>query len=155
MPNDIELAASLADLETGTYISLANQGTPPASLQGFQYTSQTFTFNARTAVNGTTDTITIPNHGLQTGDALVYNVHPNASSSQIVYELDPTTMLPDGNTTTVVSSDPEIGGLTDGQTYYAVVVDANTIRLVSSPAEAELAAAVAFTSVGSGNPACR
>jgi 6-phosphogluconolactonase (cycloisomerase 2 family) len=148
--NNIQLADSLADLQAGTFENVVSQGVPPPSLQAFQYTSQTFVIDAQTAVNSANDTITIPNHGLQTGDMLVYNVHPNVSSSSTVYEIDPTTLLPTGNQTTVLQGDPEIGGLTAGETYYVVVVDANTIRLVSSPEQALLATPVVLTAAGSG-----
>ena len=148
--NNIQLADSLADLQAGTFENVVSQGVSPPSLQAFQYTSQTFVIDAQTAVDSANDTITIANHGLQTGDMLVYNVHPSVSSSSTVYQIDPTTGLPVGNGTTVLQGDPEIGGLTDGETYYVVVVDANTIRLVSSPEQALLAVPVALTAAGSG-----
>src|SRR5262249_44142147 len=53
------------------------------------------------AVNADNDTITIPNHGLHTGDQVVYSSGGGSA----------------------------IGGLDDGQTYYVLVIDPNTIRL--------------------------
>ena len=69
-------------------------------------------------VNQTNDTITIPNHGLTTGQAIVYNAAAPPEPSD-----------PLGTPTPL---DP-IGGLTDGQTYYVIVVDPNTIQLAAAP----------------------
>src|SRR5205823_1341813 len=66
-------------------------------------------------VNTTNNTITIPNHGLTTGQAIVYNA------------ATPPDAL--GNSTPLAP----IGGLTDGQTYYVIVKDANTIQLAAAP----------------------
>src|SRR5262249_40490903 len=69
-------------------------------------------------INQTNNTITIPNHGLQTGQAIVYH----AASP-------PTPSDPLGTSTPLAP----IGGLTDGQTYYVIVKDANTIQLAAAP----------------------
>ena len=67
-------------------------------------------------VNQTNDTITIPNHGLTTGQAIVYHAAAPPSPSDPLGT--PTPLAP-------------IGGLTDGQTYYVIVKDPNTIQLAS------------------------
>ena len=61
-------------------------------------------------VNDSTDQITLTNHGLHTGDRVVYHSA--------------------GGTAT------EIGGLQDGQSYFVIKVDDNTIELATSRAEA-------------------
>ncbi|AOX01713.1 hypothetical protein BJP34_21745 [Moorena producens PAL-8-15-08-1] len=60
------------------------------------------------------DQVTLFDHGLETGDALIYGNGGNTSIS--------------ANTTD--------GELVDGATYYAIVIDENTIKLASSAAEA-------------------
>ena len=67
------------------------------------------------AVNTATDTITLDDHGLTSGDQVVYN----ANSLDTV-------------TGTQVPATP-IGGLTSGQTYYALVTDANHVQLANAP----------------------
>ena len=69
-------------------------------------------------INQTNDTITIPNHGLTTGQAIVYNAAAPPEPSDPLGT--PTPLAP-------------IGGLTDGQTYYVIVKDANTIQLAAAP----------------------
>ncbi|MEO1132958.1 MAG: hypothetical protein AAFX40_09665, partial [Cyanobacteria bacterium J06639_1] len=75
------------------------------------------------------DTITVLGHGLETGD-------------EIVYELGYL-----GETATAV------GGLTEGETYYAIVVNENTIALAASAAEAMagVSSAIDLTSAGTGD----
>ncbi len=133
-------------------MTLIGEGTvfTTPSLQGFVYTTETFIFNPSTAVDGTNDAITIENHGLETGSVLIYHVHSNLTSTSTLYGMDPTTLEATGNDTSLTSSDPEIGGLEDGVAYYVVVVDENTIRLVSSLEEAQLATIIELTATGSG-----
>jgi hypothetical protein len=69
-------------------------------------------------VNQTDNTITIPNHGLTTGEAIVYHAAAPPSPSDPL--ASPTPLAP-------------IGGLTDGQTYYVIVKDPNTIQLAAAP----------------------
>ena len=54
-------------------------------------------------IDSTTNRVTLNNHGLSTGDAVVYS---------------------DGTTAD--------GGLTDGTTYYAIVIDTDTVQLAAS-----------------------
>ncbi len=78
----------------------------------------TFTFHPATAVNLVTNTVNWPSHGLTTGDAIGYS---------------------DGGGT-------EMGGLTHGTAYYAIVVDANTIQLAATAG----GPAIDLTSTGTG-----
>lgn len=78
-------------------------------------------FDAASAVSAAADTITITAHRLQTGDAVV---------------------LYNGGTVP--------GGLAAGATYYALVVDANTVKLATSYANAQAGTAIDITAAGSG-----
>ena len=71
-------------------------------------------------IDATTNRITLNNHGLSTGDALVYS---------------------DGTT--------KDGGLTDGTTYYAIVIDTDTIQLGTSVANANAGTAIVLDGAGS------
>ncbi|MDC0882811.1 flagellin [Litorivicinus sp.] len=71
-------------------------------------------------IDATNDQITVDNHGLTTGDALVYS---------------------DGTTAD--------GGLTDGTTYYAIVVNSNTIQLATSTVNAAAGTAITLDGAGS------
>jgi len=71
-------------------------------------TDQTFDF-ATTAVNATNNTITYTSHGLKTGDRVIYRNLGNAGQ--------------------------QLGGLEDGQSYFVIKVDDNTIKLVATNAE--------------------
>ncbi|MEP9378774.1 PKD domain-containing protein [Aquabacter sp. CN5-332] len=132
----------------GQAVDIAN-GTV-SSLQALFYTAQTFTIDPTSAVSGAKDTIAIPNHGLQTGDVLLYSIDPTISGTSTVAVLDAQT-LQQISTAQIETTDTEIGGLENQHFYYVVVVDANTIRLVSSLEEAQAATVIALTSAGSGN----
>lgn len=80
------------------------------------------TFNPATDVNTTNETIAITGHKYATTNAVVYNNGGGGS----------------------------IGGLTSTNTYYVISVDANTIKLATSSANATAGTAVNLTSVGSG-----
>ena len=109
---------------------------PEIELPGnWKYEKQTFDHTADTAsnvdnitvnhVNTTDETITLANHNLTTTDAVVYRA--------------PTTT---GGST--------VGGLSAGTTYYAIVVDSNTIKLATSTGNATAGTAVNLTSTGQG-----
>ena len=70
-------------------------------------------------IDSTTNRVTLNNHGLSTGDAVVYS---------------------DGTTAD--------GGLTDGTTYYAIVVDTDTIQLATSVANANAGTAIVLDGAG-------
>lgn len=74
-----------------------------------KYLTKLNTFNATTAVSTSAETITIPGHGFQTADAVLY---------------------------TKTAGSIEIGGLTTDTTYYAIRVDSDTIKLATSASNA-------------------
>lgn len=75
-------------------------------------------FDASTDVDTSADTITLTSHGYATGDRIVYDVN----------------------------SGTELGGLTDGTTYYVIKEDANTIKLATTRRNAEDDVAIDITS---------
>ena len=83
---------------------------------------KTITFSGSGAVNATTNTISLSEHALETGYAVVYSNGGGTS----------------------------IGGLTTGNTYYVIRVDASTIQLASSLAFANAGTFIDFTSAGVG-----
>ena len=84
--------------------------------------TSTETFNvAPGSINTSNDQITITGHGLTTGAALIYTQGTAA-----------------------------IGGLATGNTYYVYVVDANTIQLAVSEANAQVPTAIDLTTQGTG-----
>ncbi|WP_036477316.1 LamG-like jellyroll fold domain-containing protein [Myxosarcina sp. GI1] len=85
-------------------------------------TSDTITFAATSDVNIDDDSIAIANHGLTTGDAIVYN---NAGETSI-------------------------GNLVPEQAYYVIVVDENTIKLATSQSNALAGVAQDLSSSGTG-----
>ena len=101
----------------------------------WKYEKQTFNHTADTSsnvdnitvnhVNTTDETITLANHNLTTGNAVVYKA--------------PTT-----------SGGSTVGGLSDGTTYYAIVVDSTTIKLATSSGNATAGTAVNLTATGQG-----
>ena len=78
--------------------------------KAFEALRPAFDVDPITAVNGVADTITLTGHGLATGDTLVY------SKGQ---------------------DDETIGSLVDGTSYFVRVIDANTIKLYGSLADAQ------------------
>ncbi len=96
-------------------------GAVAATAQTVANPDKTLTF-APSAVNTSSNQIRLPNHGLHTGDPVIYN---------------------DGGGT-------PIGGLVSGQSYFAIVVDSNTIELALSKADAIASTQVpiTFTSAG-------
>ena len=105
--NNIRLKISLNAL---TYINFTAAGTS---------TSNSFIF---VTVNLLNDELYLPNHGLSTGQAVVYS---------------------NGGGTTV-------GGLTSGSTYFIIKRDASIVRLASTAANAAAGTAVNLTAVGTG-----
>jgi hypothetical protein len=105
--NNIRLKISLNAL---TYINFTAAGTS---------TTNSFIF---VTVNLLNDELYLPNHGLSTGQAVVYS---------------------NGGGTTV-------GGLTNGATYFIIKRDNSIVRLASSAVNAAAGTAVNLTSVGTG-----
>lgn len=79
-----------------------------------------------TAVDTAANTITINNHGFQTGDSVFYRRHLAAHTNTV-------------------------GGLTDLTWYYVIVSNTNTLKLASSASNAQSGTAIDITSTGSGN----
>ena len=87
------------------------------------------TFSPAEAVRG--NQIQIENHGLETAEEVQYLAM--ASTSEESQEFEP------------------IGGLYDQHAYYVIRVDANTIELATSPADAINGNAIVFTDQGKGD----
>ncbi|MEP0981787.1 Ig-like domain-containing protein [Leptolyngbya sp. FACHB-17] len=81
-----------------------------------------FEFNPSSKVNVSNNTITIASHGLKTGEQVFYQNGGGTS----------------------------IGGLINARSYFAIVVDSNTIKLASTETDASANKAIDLTSVGSG-----
>ncbi len=77
-------------------------------------------------INLETDAITLNSHELSTGDALIYG---------------------NGGNTSISSSS---GELTEGNTYYAIVIDDNTIQLAASETDANNSFTLDLTATGTG-----
>ncbi len=132
---------------------------PGTSVQSFTYTGEVFGFNPTStaiggAVNPVSSYITLPGNDLVTGQAVVYEVDPNISTTvmtptQIADPNNPGQFI-QGPDASVTVADPEIGGLDQGSIYYVVKIDANTIALTDNPAAAALAQPIVFGSTGTG-----
>ena len=88
----------------------------------WKYEKQEF---EHTDVDASAETITLANHNLTTADAVVYKAPTTTGSSTVA-------------------------GLSDGTTYYAIVVDSTTIKLATSSGNATAGTAVNITGTGSG-----
>ncbi len=85
-------------------------------------------FDASSAVDDDSDEIRLPDHGLTTGQELIYDSQGR----------------------------PEIDGLTDGETYFARVVDENTVQLAGTAADAQAGNVLGLTAPAlPGNQALR
>ena len=102
----MKLALSAGDAQSGKAIDIDGTGAT-GSGHGITVGTGLF-FDAKTAVDGTAETITLAAHGLSEGDAVTYSQETHGTSI----------------------------GLTEGLTYYVSVVDANTIKLKAHLADA-------------------
>ena len=148
----------LIDPTTGQVVQLSDPG---PSAQSFTYTGQIYGFNPTSTaiggdVNPTSDYITLPNGvgNLVTGEAVMYNVDPNISTTvttptQIADPNNPGQFI-QGPNASITESDQAIGGLDQGSIYYVVVINANTIALTDNPAAAALAQPIVLGSAGNG-----
>ncbi|MCA9067674.1 MAG: hypothetical protein KDA84_02040, partial [Planctomycetaceae bacterium] len=106
------------------------------------------TFFPTTNVNVADRTITLPNHNLSTGDAVVYRIDPTISSIRNLTAFDASNVP---RTELVDFGDVALGGLTDSFTYFVTVVDANTVRLSKTEGDALAADVIDLTSLGTGS----
>ena len=86
------------------------------------FTAPTITFNAATAVNTTTEVITVGSHWFSTGDSVLYS---NGGGSTV-------------------------GGLVNNTIYYVIKASPTTIKLASSLSNANLGTAINLTTAGVG-----
>jgi hypothetical protein len=124
--------------------------------QLFVYSDDVQSFMPATAVDSTAGTIHLPSHGLKTGDPIIYATDPNRRGSP--QTLNFLTSDGQGGYTsqplgTVTDLDAPISGLSNGQLYYVVKLDDNTIRLAPTREAALQAAPVVLTSGGTGTQA--
>ncbi|MGO9108527.1 MAG: hypothetical protein ACLP9L_04775 [Thermoguttaceae bacterium] len=119
--NDIQLASSLANAQAGTAIALSGTAGAFAVIE---------TLVATAAAPGT---ITIPNHGFFTGDRVMVASIASASGGVLT-----------GGSGTLP------GGLTAQTAYFVIVVNANTISLATTQANAFASTGITFSSAGSG-----
>ena len=123
-PPVYELATSLPKSTTILVPGAGGDGT--ALISGGQVKAvvgETYqTFNAATAVNVTTNSITITGHGYSTGDVVIY--YANGGTA--------------------------VTGITNYGSYYVIVVNSNTIKLATSLTNALAGTAIDLTVVGSG-----
>lgn len=135
-PYGLDTSSTIVPAEALAALSVTNGSVKTLTLltAGQNYTTAptvtiqapTITFNGTTAISAVNDTINYNNHGIQTGAALVYS---------------------NGGGTT-------IPGLTSGTTYYANVVNANTLKLYTTQTNALAGGAtglINITSTGVGS----
>ncbi|MFN3348008.1 beta strand repeat-containing protein, partial [Pseudorhodoplanes sp.] len=132
----------LYDVATGEKIDIG--AATGGAAHALAYIASVKNINPTTAVDDNTDTITIDNHGLVDGQAIIYGTDPTKTRTQTVTQ-------PDGQVLELEIADREIGGLMNGGVYYVVKVDDNRFRLVEDPLDVALVKAINLTSLGSGN----
>ncbi len=131
----------------GVLIPFAGSG---SGMQGFRYVSSSKSFTPATAVNSDRDTITIANHGLQTGDVLVYRTDPTKTVPENIYTFSSATPNVPTLLGTAQLPDAPISGMETGFFYYVTKVDANTIRLSEASLAAYDAEIIDLTSASNG-----
>ena len=103
-----------------------------------------------TGLNGT-QTITSTEHGLETGDAITYNAAEKVTLDTTQFNTTVTITAPNHGFST---QDPivykaggsiPISGLTDGTTYFAIRVDANSFKLATTSGNAGSGTALTIT----------
>ena len=117
-------ATATANISAGKVVSITitNPGVYSGSTPPTASIAQEiYTFNTGTDVNSTNDTITLTGHAFVTGDKFRYS--KNSGTANI--------------------------GLTDNTDYYVIRVDANTIKVATSVANAQAGTAVNLTAAGS------
>ncbi|WP_428673984.1 LEPR-XLL domain-containing protein, partial [Roseibium sp.] len=130
----------------GSYIQFSETGT---GIQGFAIRRLIGEFSPWLAVDNNDDTITLANHGLSTGDLIVYNNDPNSTYVSDIYEFDSNQNATVIGSATLVS--PEIEGLKNGHGYYVIKIDDNRFRLSTNPVGAYKGEIIDLTSQGGGD----
>lgn len=119
--NECEAGYTLVGAQDVYTVMISNEDyTDAATLKAAYETAGTTTAIATTDVNTTTDVITETAHGFVTGQKIVYE---NGGGANIT-------------------------GLTDGTTYYAINLTANTFKVASSAANAFAGTAINLTGTG-------
>tara|TARA_R100000781_G_scaffold22793_1_gene16884 strand:- start:7933 stop:12003 length:4071 start_codon:yes stop_codon:yes gene_type:complete len=169
--SNVSVTSSNVDVDANTITATNHQLVTGSALTYQESYKQAI---ATSAVNTTADTITFTSHGLSSGDEVYYD---DASGTTLAGLSDTTTYFAvkvDANTiklaaskANAIASTPTIinltgtgnnsqtlggiiRGLTDNTTYYAIKVDANTIKLATSTSNASAGTAVDLTNIGSG-----
>ena len=127
-PNAIQL------LDPGQNDAVAQITDPGASAQAFSFLGEKINFNPVSAVDGVSGNIALPGNDLYTGEAVLYLTDPTRSHTVSVPVADASN--PGAAPLIVTAYDQEIGGLTQGETYYVVKIDADHIRLAATPNDA-------------------
>jgi hypothetical protein len=124
------------------------------STSGFSYVKQTLTFAPSTAVDADEDWITLPNHGLQTGEVVRYRTDPTHTVSVPLFGFLGTSTSSANAIPilTVTIPDAPVAGLDNMLVYYVVRVDADHIRLVGSRIAADNAMPIDLSLPASGTP---
>ena len=119
----------LRDPATGGVVDFSEDGTAGVHVIDYiaEATRTVFQPDSYT-VDARSDTITIEDHGYETGDVVFYSTDPDNTATRTVPVVDLNAPgLP--NSVTLDVPDPEIGGLSNGSAYQVIVVDSDTIRL--------------------------
>jgi hypothetical protein len=129
----VAVGINYSDIDSRAYIGgtpdlTANAVTAKATIEGREWefdpssavddTREEKTFDPSSVVSEENDTITITGHGFVTGDVVLYN--------------------------TGSESDKAVGNLINGRVYYAIVVDADTLKLAKSYEDAKAETPVAI-----------
>jgi len=122
--NVIVLDSDTIQLSRTKAIEIDTAGVNPSATQTFSR-RETVTFDPQTAVDPTTNTFTLDNHGFTTGQSLTYLVGS--------------------------SEDDPIGGLLDQGVYFAIVTSPATFELAETEEDALSGAAIDITSQGVGS----
>ena len=103
---------------------------------GAGYTSPTITIDPapQTAFSASTTTVDT------TANTIALSGHPFETGNQVTFDAS-----------TLDASAVAVGGLTDGNTYYIIRVDDDTIKVAASLSDANGGTAISLTSAGSGS----
>ncbi len=173
-PDDLEPVSGLAD-ETyyiainvdpvNRTLQLATLDDPatPIDLTGFgvgdahvlTYTEDGLPFSPANDVSTPNDTISIANHGFETGDAVIYEADPTISEQIVVRRnaplnftgqqtFDPAAMV-DGIAAVDAPNGASSAGLTNGATYFAIQLSDDRLQLAATRTDASAGNAIDLT----------